>query len=411
MKKTGMGKTGIVRVCLVVALMAFSGAVGEEERNGADWQTLQEVAETERPGCGVSSADEARELALQTLVRRGHGMRAEEGLQCRGVLVLGFDVEGFAQTGDRVWEVRAMDVEGRLMAILWVHADSGKVHFACDSRVRAGTAVEMSVRMASEEFGEGEPVGFVLRLDNATGADEAVSLGGGLDSLRIELSDSRRTFRLALPLEPGGLTPLVRPVPSPERPYLQGIFLDDFTGFGLEPGKYRMTVSVMPDPWPEKPPEGTRWALPAPATAEFRVAEEAPRVREAVKRRLAHWLELAAGGGGEEWPSWMARKAVLISRNPAAWEVQEEWLREGTWSGPEELQWLSESLLASGREGVVELLVAHVLENPRCGRSERGVVLYALKKRGVPEGEDGRARLLEPWREELLQAGPFCVSD
>lgn len=63
------------------------------------------------------------------------GIRASECFNCTGNFLLGFPVDGFARENDKIWEVRVQDWDcngnGILRAILWVHADTGEVHFAC----------------------------------------------------------------------------------------------------------------------------------------------------------------------------------------------------------------------------------------------------------------------------------------
>lgn len=279
---------------------------------------------------------------------------------------------------------------------------------------RDASHVVMDVQMESSEFTVGEPVAFVVQLDNADNTGEAVFLGGnGIGNLRIELSDgcwSRTCFATIS----AGLTFLFRPVPSPGHPFRFGVFLDDFIDGGLDPGEYTMTVSVESTASVEgiPPPEKAVWVLPAPATATFRVVESTPAAWRGVVQRFSHWLELEKSSNSlAAWPPWEARRAVLFSHHPAAWMIQEDWLRNRSWRGFEELKGLAESLLASGRDGVVRLLVRAVLENPETVSADRQTLLWVLKKHGALEWHDERATLLAPWMDEIREASSLYIID
>ena len=287
---------------------------------------------------------------------------------------------------------------------------------ACSSTlgIQKATGVTMDIQMENNEFAVGEPIAFVLRFRNPSGAAEAVSLGGeGIGNLHIELSDDRTT-RACCPPVRGGVVMEFDAVPIPSCPFLQGVLLDDFTEGNLPPGKYGMTVSVVEQPWLEQipPPENTEWVLPKPASAEFRVVAASDEARPAMERRFRRWLKLASGGlRSEAWPSWTARRAVLLSHHPMAWKVQEAWIRTEAWEDFEELHALAESLLDSGRDGMVRLLVSRVLENPHVDKALRGEVLYLLRLRGALDWKDERGALLSPWMDEMRQAAPLSYSD
>lgn len=275
----------------------------------------------------------------------------------------------------------------------------------------------MDIQMESHEFAVGEPIAFVLRLENAGGTGEAVSLGGdGVDNLRIELCTAGCS-RALFPPSQGGVRMVLHAVPAPAKPVCHGVFLDDFVEGSLKPGDYAMTVSVVPDPGLEHsehclPPGNSVWVLPKPASAEFRVVAASDEARPAMERRFRRWWKLATGGlRSEAWPSWTARRAVLLSHHPMAWKVQEEWLRTEAWEDFEELHALAESLLDSGRDGMVRLLVSGVLENPHVDKALRGEVLYLLRLRGALDWKDERGALLSPWMDEMRQAAPLSYSD
>jgi len=78
-------------------------------------------------GAKVSSPDEAVSLAVEAYFRRAGGLRALQRAQAVGASSLGFDVPGFASTGDRVWEVRVYEGVA-LSAVIWVNAETGRAH-------------------------------------------------------------------------------------------------------------------------------------------------------------------------------------------------------------------------------------------------------------------------------------------
>ena len=196
------------------------------------------------------------------------------------------------------------------------------------------------------------------------------------------------------------------PHPSPGHPFRLGILLDAFTGGGLEPGEYTMTLSVAADNCAaaRTPRENAVWVLPRPATASFRVVESTTEAWCGVTERFSRWMKLVAGDSESEWFPSVARKAVLLSHHPLAWAVQEEWLREGDWHGVEEFQCLAESLLESGRAGIVPLMVSAVLEKPQAEPAVRKTLLNILKKYGALDWHDDRAALLAPWMNEIRGA-------
>lgn len=110
----------------------------------------------------VPNARKAEHLAIQAYLAKMGGIRAREGFHCSGVLLLGFPVEGFAQEGDEVWEVRMSGMNGNrpentLRAILWVHPDTGKVYYVCGPWRQGGAeSSTFEPPKATVEHGTGE---------------------------------------------------------------------------------------------------------------------------------------------------------------------------------------------------------------------------------------------------------------
>lgn len=273
--------------------------------------------------------------------------------------------------------------------------------------------VSMRVRMVSEEFVVGEPVAFVLEFDNPEDDKAAVYLGGdGIGTVCIELSNGAES-RMCFPPIRGGASVILRIVPRPGSPVRQGVFLNDFNVERLEPGEYEMTVAVEDDPWMGAiaPPKGTRWERPRPAKGAFRVVDASEANRPGLEKRLERWMEAAQADNDSVWRRGMARKAILLSRHPAAWAVQEAWFRNYEWRGDDEFQYLVESLLDSGRDGVLQNMVVEILKNPQASVSERMILCYALQRHGALEWKDDRAAFLAPWTNEIRRASPLTISD
>ena len=95
---------------------------------------LPEVQE-EVPESQVPTAREAACLATEAYVERMGGLSDNESFDGPRLLFLGFDVEGFARSGDKIWEVRITTSMASalvaLRAIAWVNPDTAKVHFVC----------------------------------------------------------------------------------------------------------------------------------------------------------------------------------------------------------------------------------------------------------------------------------------
>ena len=92
------------------------------------------AAPPEIPGAKIATEADARRIALDAYARkanRANVLSATDIVRKIDVIVFGFDLPGFAKQGDKVWEVRFTGLEKELRAILWVHANSGDLHFLC----------------------------------------------------------------------------------------------------------------------------------------------------------------------------------------------------------------------------------------------------------------------------------------
>lgn len=131
-----MNKTSCPRILASMCMAVLSCTATVCAQGIFGLETMKEVPIMELPHRNVSKAGMAEHLAFQAYLDKMEGIGATEVLNCTGVMVLGFSVDGFAEKEDKVWEVRVLGMESTgyhrtLRAILWVHSDTGKVHYVC----------------------------------------------------------------------------------------------------------------------------------------------------------------------------------------------------------------------------------------------------------------------------------------
>lgn len=123
-------------LCGILAFVAFLGAPTGHAQSTVDLPAVKEIPGAVLPESVGLDMEQAEQLAIQAYLDKMGGIRATEAFGRPAILLLGFAVNGFAQEGDKVWEVRvsgmnANNSQRTLRAILWVHPDTGKVHFLC----------------------------------------------------------------------------------------------------------------------------------------------------------------------------------------------------------------------------------------------------------------------------------------
>ncbi len=83
------------------------------------------------PGAKVETEFAAKRLAFDNYIKKVKGnVSATEAVREVTVIVIGFDVDGFAKRGTQIWEARVTDKQA-LRAIIWVNPLTGEVHFVC----------------------------------------------------------------------------------------------------------------------------------------------------------------------------------------------------------------------------------------------------------------------------------------
>lgn len=78
-------------------------------------------------GAKISQESEAAGISFKRYIEKMNLMvLAEEGPLRPTVITLGFDMPGFAQKGDKLWETRIMYCWSRLRAIVWLNPYTGE---------------------------------------------------------------------------------------------------------------------------------------------------------------------------------------------------------------------------------------------------------------------------------------------
>jgi hypothetical protein len=97
-------------------------------------QELQKPVSLEIPGAKVSTSKEAHNIGIKSYFNKVGGLLATENIVPTSIITLGYDIPGFAKSGDKVWELRALswgpDIIQQLRGILWVHSVTGSVYFS-----------------------------------------------------------------------------------------------------------------------------------------------------------------------------------------------------------------------------------------------------------------------------------------
>ena len=122
-------------VCMVMAL----GCMGAWSRGVCGegvlcLDQLKPAIPEEVPGSRVPTWMHAGGVAMHAYENKTGGADALESFNAN-LFYLDFDMDGFAKSGDLIWEVK-IDIlkpepHRALRAIAWVHPDTAQVHFLC----------------------------------------------------------------------------------------------------------------------------------------------------------------------------------------------------------------------------------------------------------------------------------------
>lgn len=81
-------------------------------------------------GAKIATAGEARHFAFKQYVKRLKGnILAEETVRQTTIVKMGYDMPGFANKGDLIWESRVLTLEDELRGIIWVHPSTERIRF------------------------------------------------------------------------------------------------------------------------------------------------------------------------------------------------------------------------------------------------------------------------------------------
>lgn len=109
-------------------------------------------------GAQIETEASAKRVAFGSYIRERNGsISATETVRDVRALVLGFDMDGFATNGAKIWEARVFDREA-LRALIWINPYTSQVRFLCGvSTNKAGVTVaaEQNRRPKTESKSEG----------------------------------------------------------------------------------------------------------------------------------------------------------------------------------------------------------------------------------------------------------------
>ena len=128
MKPKNTARPEFALIASVVTVLGVTAHSFAQDATGTNFQRPALILE----GAKVSTEAQAKELAWQSywsLMFKDYGISATEGIRVSEIITLGFEVPGYAKKGDRVWEMRVVDLISGLRAILWIHAESEQTKF------------------------------------------------------------------------------------------------------------------------------------------------------------------------------------------------------------------------------------------------------------------------------------------
>jgi len=123
----------MLRVFTILAAVMIVAQSGWAQDAGRLRQLGQLKEAREAPlkiqGAKVSTEDQAEKIGLEAYFKRMGGLRALQTAKVVSINKLDFDMKGFAQKGDKVWEIRIVGLSRELSAVIWVHSQTAKTFF------------------------------------------------------------------------------------------------------------------------------------------------------------------------------------------------------------------------------------------------------------------------------------------
>ena len=256
----------------------------------------------------------------------------------------------------------------------------------------------MSLKPVHEEFVQGEPLEFILKLDNQGNMPIQVDLGpDGIGNLSVTVSGMGDPITAVAPHLPGFVQSVVLQA-DPHSSASHTIFLNDFLRLD-EPGSYRVTVAVK------------KVDTLSPASTEFRILPYTESSQRMLERRYS---ELAARKDASHVAlrdRMLARKAIVLSSHPLAVKGQMEILRSREWANEREYDQLVDAMVSSKSQEAIQSLVENILENPKSSTAEKSVVLNRLREAHVEKWHGLAYELLIPYLKEIQTSVPMVISD
>ena len=82
----------------------------------------------------VEQQSKVKQIVFKKYVEKiGGNIMANEGIRDISIVKIGYDIDGFAKKGEKIWETRVLTLNGELRAIIWLHPNTEKIYFVTGS--------------------------------------------------------------------------------------------------------------------------------------------------------------------------------------------------------------------------------------------------------------------------------------
>ena len=246
----------------------------------------------------------------------------------------------------------------------------------------------LEIQPVQESYVLGEPIRLMLSIHNSGDETTRVKLGAeGVDNLVFHIE--KGGTQIVIPeYVPPGFGQVFYLTVAPKETGKQIIYLDDvFTA--VETAAYAVSVHVKNIP-----------ALQAEAQVVIEPFSEAARERlEKAYSDLWHELQ---NQDVITPPEILLRKFIVLSKNPAARDVQLRMLEDGKWSY-DEFQTMVSALVRPRDADSIREIVRIVLKNAHAREHSRQVVYYELQKAGAIHWDGELYELIAPYAGNILK--------
>lgn len=256
--------------------------------------------------------------------------------------------------------------------------------------------IQLHIQSLHDAYSLGEPVQLVLTFDNRSITEKQVDLGAnGIANLHVTIIKDGLSKGIDGRVPAGLSEPVSLKLPS-KTTSIAHIFVDDFFRPSVT-GVYEVAVRI----------SNTEISSD---TAMFEISSDTNITRKRLEGRYAE-LAVKIQSEGTTYPgNDNFRKTIVLSRNPAALELQEQLALKREWSYAECRQ-IVEALVASKSPNSIQILVQSILKCPDASEFEKTAVLNAMRVANAKDWEGELLVLIEPYLQDIESSIPMVVSD